>query len=293
MMNLLFIALVSALSLTAAQDNVTSSGKPDPVDIKPDKVMYSEKIGNATIFGATCNQTARGTGSYNGSTVKYNCLETGYIDSYNWAIACGVEKASKGAVVCQGFRNGGKLKAKNGLATGFVNCDDIVAGECSNLNGTTTCRYNCSENMCQAFHGIDFFEGNNLAFGNLFKNKTLGTVTITPKRLTVNNKGKAFKWRKVSVADLCFESNAITTCYQQERIVNYPEFDQCLNFRMNKHIQLGWISALDAKQIVKAADNGKLYKKIKPTKAPKPCKKHCPTPAPTKKPKKKKKSTTN
>lgn len=264
---ILFFITSTMAPVIVAHDNGTdanmTSARPDPIEIKPDKVSFQGKPANVMIFGSTCNETsAHGTGTFkNGAVIKYDCLETGYYERYNWAIACGTEKHAKGEIMCQGFRQGGQLTPKDSLVSEMVSCSDIVTGECG--TNATDCRYNCSQNMCQAFHGIDWFEGYNYAFGDLFKKKTRGTVVIEPKRLTINQKGKAFKWRKVTMSDLCFETNAITTCYQLERITSYGEFMSCLKFRFHKHVKLGWLGRLDEKQLMKAVDAAELFKQPK------------------------------
>lgn len=268
-MKLVSTALLALLPWTAVSLNATS-GKGNPVSILPDHISYTAKGVDLNVFGATCdpNSTAHGTGNNSGVITKYSCLYTGYDYGYDWAIACGTEKASKGNVVCQAFRQGSSLTGKyKKLVSPVLNCTDIVTNECTNQANVTVCPFNCSapENLCTSFpYDFNWWLGYSYTYGTtLFSKKTKGDVVIAPKRLTVNKKSKAFKWRKLTMPDLCFEANAITTCYDLERITTYAEFNQCLNFRLNKHINLGWLGKLDAKQILDAADGAKLYKKKK------------------------------
>jgi hypothetical protein len=267
-MKLVSTALLALLPWTAVSQNATNT-KGNPVNILPDHVSYSDKGIDLTIYGASCdaNSTAHGTGNNSGVITKYNCLYTGYDYGYDWAIACGTQKASKGNVACQAFRQGSSLRGKyQKLVSTVLNCDDIVTNECTKQPNVTVCPFNCSapETLCSSFpYDIKWWLAYSYTYNDTFTQKTKGTVVIAPKRLTVKTKSKASKWRKLTMDDLCFEANAITTCYDLERITTYSGFNQCLNFRLDKHIKLGWLNKLDAEQILKAADGAKLYKKKK------------------------------
>lgn len=268
-------AVFAPLRAVAATNAPTMSptmtnGKPDPVTINPDKVAYSGTDGTASVVGANCAMTdqglpASGTGKYGTDVIKYNCLETGYYNGEDYAIACGEQMPSKGTIACQAWRVGPKFKKSKLLATNIITCDTIVTKEC---NQTKTCPFNCTADVCQQFpKGIAWFEGANTGFGNLFTTKTTGKLTITPKRLTVNEAGHATKWRDLTMAGLCFEANSITNCYQAPQVKTQADFDQCLDFRYAKHESLGWLGPLDAAQLKGAADGANLYKTVK-TKKP-------------------------